>query len=1154
MGIGGLLVEEPALDRSEGNVSRDRLLRRGRRRAGLRRSRGDGRLGEGGEPGDGRVLEELARGDAAARLARPRHHLERQDRVAAEGEEVVVDPHSRQPQHLGPDAGEELLDRAARGGGLGRPGARSGRFLLAVERRESPAVELAVGGERQGVETHERRRQHRLGKRLGEMGAQVGGLPLRARRDVGDEPAHAAALAHRDRRGAHAGAGGEGGLDLPQLDAMTADLDLPVGAAEELELAVRPPARQVAGAVETGSRLAGGEPIGQEALGGQLRAAQIAAGEPGAADVDLPRDAERHQAAVEVEQVDLEIGERAADRARRRLEVGRAHRPPGDVDRRLGDAVHVDQARAGLPEAADPAGERGRVERLAAEDHQAQVRQIGAPAPIPESGRRQLGERRGGLAQHRHPLGREQPQEILRRPAHRVGHHHQPAAVGERSPHLPHREIEGVGVEEGPHVAGAEAEQRRGRGEQPRDIGMGDRDTLRASGRARGVEDVGEVLGPGSRSVRALPGLGAIGRRIGRHQDRRVRRQCRRELGAGDEHPRPRVVEHEGEPLRRIGRIERHVGAAGLEHREEDDDQIERALQADRDERLRSYAATPQHRGEAGGARRELAVGELPFPFRPGQGDGSRRPRRLGGEAPVETGALERGPWRARRVPLRRELPALGRRQHREVAEPAARRQPIAQGREEVRPVGEQARRGRRVVAGGIAGEAEDELLPRRRGDRRQRVVRPLAEAHLAERHASLRSQRDGRVVLEDEEGGDQGGAGRQLAPALDTGERRRLERLEGELAVLQGGEPGADLRPRPEPHAHRQRVDEEADHRLDAGERDAAPGDRGAEDDVVRRPALSGIAPEEGRPCPLDEGAQGQPVAPRGVREAGVRSGVEREPAVLWLGRRAGFPLDPRGAFRAGGRAGRADLGRRGEAGELAAEEGLRGGEVLAAQPGDVVAVRARRGEGEVAAGGEGAIEAEHLGEEERQRPAVEEQVVRGPDQAMAGGAEAQERQAEERRARRLEALPAVGGQEGREARRALGRGEAAPVLGAERQLDLPLHRLERSLLALPDERRAQHGVALDHPLPGAREGRLVERPGERAAQLLDVEPRLGGVEAVEEHPLLERGEGVDVFEVPRGHRLLKVSLPRLKRAAASYLSASGDAGRAARAPRHHA
>ena len=33
------------------------------------------------------------------------------------------------------------------------------------------------------------------------------------------------------------------------------------------------------------------------------------------------------------------------------------------------------------------------------------------------------------------------------------------------------------------------------------------------------------------------------------------------------------VVEHEGEPLRRVGRIERHVGAAGLEHAEQRDDQ-----------------------------------------------------------------------------------------------------------------------------------------------------------------------------------------------------------------------------------------------------------------------------------------------------------------------------------------------------------------------------------------------------------------------------------------------------------------------------------------------------------------------------------------------------------------------------------------------------
>ena len=57
------------------------------------------------------------------------------------------------------------------------------------------------------------------------------------------------------------------GLDLAELDAEAADLDLVVGAAEELECAVGAPAGQVAGAVHAGARRP--ERVGHEALGGQ---------------------------------------------------------------------------------------------------------------------------------------------------------------------------------------------------------------------------------------------------------------------------------------------------------------------------------------------------------------------------------------------------------------------------------------------------------------------------------------------------------------------------------------------------------------------------------------------------------------------------------------------------------------------------------------------------------------------------------------------------------------------------------------------------------------------------------------------------------------------------------------------------------------------
>ena len=55
----------------------------------------------------------------------------------------------------------------------------------------------------------------------------------------------------------------------------------------------------------------------------------------------------------------------------RRRDVLPGQRPPGDVHRRLGDAVHVDQPAEAVAETREPGGELARIERLAAEDDQA---------------------------------------------------------------------------------------------------------------------------------------------------------------------------------------------------------------------------------------------------------------------------------------------------------------------------------------------------------------------------------------------------------------------------------------------------------------------------------------------------------------------------------------------------------------------------------------------------------------------------------------------------------------------------------------------------------------------------------------------------------------------------------------------------------------
>ena len=141
-GSTGSAGEEPALDRGQGDRAVDRLVPAVHHGA----ARGRGNVGGGGQLGYGLVLEHLARGQPQAGLVGPRHDLDAEDRIAAQGEEIVVDAHLLQPQDLGPDARQDHLGR--RPGGHRRcrePGA------LAVGRGKSGPIHLAVDGERQGA-------------------------------------------------------------------------------------------------------------------------------------------------------------------------------------------------------------------------------------------------------------------------------------------------------------------------------------------------------------------------------------------------------------------------------------------------------------------------------------------------------------------------------------------------------------------------------------------------------------------------------------------------------------------------------------------------------------------------------------------------------------------------------------------------------------------------------------------------------------------------------------------------------------------------------------------------------------------------------------------------------------------------------------------
>src|SRR5215471_7622224 len=99
-----------------------------------------------------------------------------------------------------------------------------------------------------------------------------------------------------------------------------------------------------------------------------------------------------------------------------------------------------------------------------------------------------------------------------------MGNYYQLAAVQQRSPQFPDREIKGIGMEQSPDVIGSHVEPLSGCAKKPYHVLMGDNYPLWRTGRAGGVNDVGRVVGtewPSAFGVRRV-GLWALSQCAGR--------------------------------------------------------------------------------------------------------------------------------------------------------------------------------------------------------------------------------------------------------------------------------------------------------------------------------------------------------------------------------------------------------------------------------------------------------------------------------------------------------------------------------------------------------------------------------------------------------------------------------------------------------------
>ncbi len=379
-----------------------------RRRRQLDQDAAAGGHRAGGQHGcqalDGSGAKQRRQGElAAATLADARHQAHGQQRVATEGEEAVAHAHLLHPQHLGPQACQQRFERGAGGDAAPGPGGLTPGCRGVRQRRE---IELAARRQRQPLDERPVGGHHRVGQPRGERPAEVldRGPRLAARHQVGCQatlrraPAIAGPRdggrrrrAHHHRRRRHARLRRQHGLDLAELDADAADLDLAVDASQELDDPRGALAHAVAGAVDPASRLlrVAGAGIGEEGRGGEIGPRQVAARQADAADAQLAGGPGRHLALSGVEDVETSPRDRPPERHARPGGVAAAP-PLGDRDGGLGRAVARQQEWRRVRHRGGEAARQVARHPLAAGHHPAQ-RAAAAEGLLGQQGREQRG-------------------------------------------------------------------------------------------------------------------------------------------------------------------------------------------------------------------------------------------------------------------------------------------------------------------------------------------------------------------------------------------------------------------------------------------------------------------------------------------------------------------------------------------------------------------------------------------------------------------------------------------------------------------------------------------------------------------------------------------------------------------------------------------
>ncbi|MNZ25836.1 hypothetical protein D3C78_430100 [compost metagenome] len=390
------------------------------------------------------------------------------------------------------------------------------------------------------------------------------------------------------------------------------------------------------------------------------------------AEVQLPRNPWRHRHQAGIEDIGAQVGDRQADWHAVAVFVDTG--PVGDVDGRFGRPVQIVEPRLRqLGEHLLLGIER---QRLATADDTLQAT-AGLDARFMNE----------GLEHRRHEMqgadvealdGRDQAGRFTVLTRRRQG---QACAGQQRPEELPHRDVEAERGLLQDRVAGIEGigllhpqqaiDQRR----------MAVARALGTAGGTGGVDDIGQLLRV-DRHGRVAVGKALPVQAVERQNAYRLQRQALKQCRLRQYQRHATVFDHIGQALGRIIRIERHIGGAGLEDRQQTDDHLQRTLHGDTDQAVRPDALGQQLVGQAVGAQVQFAVAQLLLGKQQRRGFG--RALDLGFDQLVQ-GLLQRV-VDAGVVPVDNPLLVLGRRQHRQllqallrISEHAAQqRQPMA--------------------------------------------------------------------------------------------------------------------------------------------------------------------------------------------------------------------------------------------------------------------------------------------------------------------------------------------------------------------------------------------------------------------------------------------------------------------------------------------